>query len=456
MIQEVVDLELQEIFGLFGKKPAVQGPGSTERLTQEPVERRPTEKFSFLRLKQLKTSRDIRNYVEKTLKPIGHGNSRTAYAIDENQILKVAKNDDQTYQNKNEIENSKCLGPKFAVQVLSFHPRYIWIVEERAKLISPGEIVRKVNQLTGLGSTQLAFKNPNEVRKFFTDVPALLTLDFENIETQRAKLASKDLIDSVERHLFMVNNRNEWYAEFSSKLKGCQFATWDFHAGNWGIRPSTGELILLDLGFTRVETTSNEQSLKEAINKIIQEQIDHQFDLSTLRTFENLEDIHKYCYETLGNETMNGKTRLIWIIDDSKVLKVIDREKSWHENRNEVKNAKCLGEKYAVKIFDYDHEQFFWVVEERVKAFPTAFVVPEFVELMNSILGTNYDEWFPIMQLFFDEPDPTKEELMKNNEWFREIVHRLKNCDVGSRDLHPGNWGVRPSTGELVILDLGF
>jgi hypothetical protein len=138
------------------------------------------------------------------------------------------------------------------------------------------------------------------------------------------------------------------------------------------------------------------------------------------------------------------------------VIKVIYQAKHVEENQKEIKNAECLGERFAVRVLDYDRKNFYWILEERVNGFPTAMVVPEFVELMNKILGTNYDDWFPIMALFFYGSDPEKDELMKNNEWFRNLVHALEHCDVGSHDLHPGNWGIRPSTGELVILDLGF
>lgn len=189
----------------------------------------------------------------------------------------------------------------------------------------------------------------------------------------------------------------------------------------------------------------------------LKEQLEqHGFSVEHLRSLKTPEDIQTYCYETLGKETMNGAARLTWVIDDTQVIKVVYQENGAIQNQHEVRNSECLGERFAVKVLDYDQQRFFWVIEERVKGFPTAHVVPEFVEMMNKVLGTNYDDWYPIMQLFFQGTDPEKEELMAKNEWFRDIVHALDQCDVGSHDLHPGNWGIRPGTGELVILDLGF
>lgn len=273
MIQEAVDLELQEIFGLFAKKPAVQGPGSTEQLPKDTAQTAPTEKFSLLTLKQLKTSKEIRGYVRKTLEQLAHGQARAAYAIDEGTILKMALSDNKTYQNKNEVENAKCLGPKFAVQVLDFHPQYAWIVEERVRPIGKGEIVHKINQLTDLGETQLKFKSPKDIQEFFTQLPTLLATDFSNFESQKDDYAVMGLLNHAERHVFMMRQQNEWYKEFGSKMTGCKFASWDFHAANWGIRPSTGDLVLLDLGFSRTEVSPEEKFFKEFFLRILKEEL---------------------------------------------------------------------------------------------------------------------------------------------------------------------------------------
>lgn len=448
MIQEAVDLEIQEIFGLFNKpKTPPQGPGSTERLPQDPVQQTtPKEKFSLLALKQLKTSKEMRDYVRKTLQLVGSpGQARAAYAIDNNTILKIARSDNKTYQNKNEVENSKCLGSAYSVKVLSFHPRYIWVVEERVKPItSSDEITAKFNQLTNLEDPELQFKSSLDIRDFLADMPSLLSRTAQSSRYQH-------------RHDLLMTS-SPWYRGLIEKLNGCQIASWDFHKSNWGIRPSTGDLVLLDLGFSRTDSSLEEQFFKEFVNRTIKEELghDHGFNLDHLRSLTTPEEIQGYCYETLGKETMHGKTRLTWVVDEHQVIKVIYQAKHVEENQKEIKNAECLGERFAVRVLDYDRKNFYWILEERVNGFPTAMVVPEFVELMNKILGTNYDDWFPIMALFFYGSDPEKDELMKNNEWFRNLVHALEHCDVGSHDLHPGNWGIRPSTGELVILDLGF
>lgn len=263
MIQEAIDPEIQKIFGMFNKpKNPPQGPGSTEQLPQDPVQQTtPKEKFSLLALKQLKTSKEMRDYVRKTLQLAGSpGQARAAYAIDDNTVLKIALSDNKTYQNKNEVENSRCLGPTYSVKVFSFHPRYIWIVEERVKPItSSDEITTKFNQLTNLEDPELQFKSSMDIQDFLTDMPSLLSKTGQSSRYQH-------------RHDLLMSS-SSWYRGLIEKLSGCHVASWDFHKNNWGIRPSTGELVLLDIGFSRTDSSPKEQFFKEFVDQTIQEEL---------------------------------------------------------------------------------------------------------------------------------------------------------------------------------------
>jgi hypothetical protein len=42
------------------------------------------------------------------------------------------------------------------------------------------------------------------------------------------------------------------------------------------------------------------------------------------------------------------------------------------------------------------------------------------------------------------------------SKWYAGLIRALRNCQVHAEDFHYKNWGIRPSTGELVLLDLGF
>lgn len=57
---------------------------------------------------------------------------------------------------------------------------------------------------------------------------------------------------------------------------------------------------------------------------------------------------------------------------------------------------------------------------------------------------------------------PAPAEVRKANQawmrskWYQILVKRLRECQVSTFDLTANNWGIRPATGQLVILDLGF
>lgn len=246
IIQEAINQELKEIFG-FGRK-------STEKLEPDPTSefQPPEEQFSFSVLKSLKSSKEIKAYVRRTLKLLGNpGQAREAYELDDNKILKLAKSDNKVYQNKNEVQNAKCIGPGYAVRVYDFDPNYTWIVEERVEPLTRQEFMEKLNSLMGIQGTNLEFASPSQIQGFFADMHNLLGNRSDEPGFQYL------------HNLLMKQSR--WYVGLLGKLQRCNVASWDFHRENWGLRPSTGELVLLDIGFNPAEQSPEEQFFKEEV-----------------------------------------------------------------------------------------------------------------------------------------------------------------------------------------------
>lgn len=445
VIQEEVKQELKEIFGLFGK-------GSTEKFTQDSEgEPPPVEKFSLLTLKQLGSSKEIRDYVRRTLPFLKKGQARAAYAIDDTRIIKIALSDNKTYQNKNEVENSRCLGPKVAVQVLSFHPKYVWIIEERLKPItSSAEITAKFNQLSNLDGQELMFIDAIDIKNFLADMSSLLR-------------GRSDFAEYQKRHNLLMST-SPWYQELVNKLRGCQVASWDFHKDNWGIRPSTGELVLLDIGFGRTESDS--QTLAEFFTWVLNE-TPTPFSLDALRSQSSIGDVENYLTSSLGPHKFSGAYRRVWILDSDKIIKVVYHENNAVQNEKEVANATCLGTDYAPKILDYDKKRFFWVVEERL----TPISGSGLFDKLKGLLDHRFANWQELVKFIafsvtkkdrYNDPQLLSQAtslynlLYAQNKWFKGLIDGLRGCEVGSDDFHDDNWGIRPSTGELVLLDLGF
>jgi hypothetical protein len=224
---------------MLRKKLKLDEPQTTPAKPKPEVEPEP-EKFSLDSLKSLSTSKEKRLYIRKTLSELGRGQARAAYALGNDQIIKVALSDTKAYQNKNEVENAECIGPKYAIKVLSYDPEYVWVIEERVNSITSKELTSKLNEVLGLDNPKnekWRFGGPFDVQEFFVEVPAMMdgTSDYEFF---------------IERHNLLLKT-SPWYVGFLSKVTGCMFDTSDFHYNNWGTRASTGELVLLDIGFSR-------------------------------------------------------------------------------------------------------------------------------------------------------------------------------------------------------------
>ena len=184
-----------------------------------------------------------------TLPELGRGQARVAYAVDDDKVLKVALSDNKAYQNKNEVQNTKCIGSQYAVQVLDYDPKFFsWILEEKVDSISRLVLVNKMNSLMGFEGTEFKFIGAADIQDFFADMHNLLAGRSDDQRYQQ-------------RHNLLMKG-NRWYVGLLGKLQKCKVASWDFHHQNWGIRPSTGELVLLDVGFNPAESSPEEEFFK--------------------------------------------------------------------------------------------------------------------------------------------------------------------------------------------------
>jgi hypothetical protein len=436
LIQESVTQEIQEIFGFFKK----EGKGGTEKFAQAGEETTPTEQFSMATLKSLQTSKEIRAYLRRTLQELGRGHARAAYAIDDKTIIKVALTDQRSYQNANEVQNAACLGPELAVQVLEHDPNYIWIVEERIQPINKDKLVTVLNNLLGLTKTQTKLNSAFWVQQYFAAISHIINKDPETNPTYLA----------IHAHALQ---HSPWYRNFLTKTKSCKFASWDFHHANWGIRPKTNELVLLDLGFNQTEIGQEDQLFKE------EKGVSSSFSLEDLKAIPDIQGVLTYCYDKLGKPSGDGQGRTVWVIDPSKIIKVLRKTtREGNQNEQEFKNSFCVGKKYAVQVLDYDLNGFKWLIEENVKTFDEQDQSGEFVRTINKVLNFEFEDAGEVADLFAGWPklDDIRDHLMETNEWFRELMKAVEHCDVSSHDFHAGNWGIRPSTGELILIDLGF
>jgi hypothetical protein len=181
------------------------------------------------------------------------------------------------------------------------------------------------------------------------------------------------------------------------------------------------------------------------------------FSIQELESITEPRLIMSYLNKTLGGTALGGQGRVVYNIDDKTIVKFA-YDSDYQQNKVELENSLCLGEKYAVKVIHH-HPKFYWLIEERLKLLS----LEAFNKEILNRTGVKMDG-------VFDFPDAVQTEMhdkiskqaeihnaeMKKSPWYLGLLRGLKKCTINSRDFHYANWGIRPSTGELILLDLGF
>ena len=199
--------------------------------------------FSFEKLKSLKTFKDKKAYIESMLQKIGAGSSRIAYAVDEEKILKLAKNRKGLAQNEVEYNNSSndldCLS-----KVYNFDPEGYWIEAEIAAKCKPSDIKRLYN---------ISF---NDLRKFICDC----VYEYgDNLMRRHAKGTSNMFPSKIDLfHLYIKEKLSEKLYNFLDSLyyyfsnyqpswsEICDY----LRIANWGIVKRNGQeiMVIIDSG----------------------------------------------------------------------------------------------------------------------------------------------------------------------------------------------------------------
>jgi len=128
------------------------------------------------------------------------------------------------------------------------------------------------------------------------------------------------------------------------------------------------------------------------------------------------------------------------------------------QNRTEVKlKSECLTDKYFTKIYDYDEEQYLWIIAEKVQA---GLSEEQLLDLLVKSLEGSDPEFLDNIR---NSPDPFFKisDVLSGgtdvvlNSWGQGLSDELNKCSTNADDFHEENWGLR-NDGSLVVLDYGF
>jgi hypothetical protein len=180
-------------------------------------------------------------------------------------------------------------------------------------------------------------------------------------------------------------------------------------------------------------------------------------DLNTVFSIqETIKTVEQHGLEQLGLGNNEGTTRIVFKHPNNKQVIKIPRQTTYLKyNFNEIKSFACLGKEYAAEITEF-HPKGYWLIMELVKPFKDH---QEFNQKLQQVLNlpdTINDERFlykAVVQFKEQERLKLSTKLCHSSEWFRKLTTKLSSCEVGGQDLNWFNFGLRESTGELVMLD---
>jgi mRNA-degrading endonuclease RelE of RelBE toxin-antitoxin system len=186
------------------------------------------ENFSFEEFNNIKSYNGKLKYANERLKKLSSGSSRVVYQIDNEKVLKIAKNKKGLAQNESEADWSK-EAYDVTAKVFETSDEYFWVEMELAKKLTP----TRFKQLTGLS---------------IPEMQTAMRVLRERMRPVR-NLAPLKLTPEAEAKLY----ENEFYMDIERFV-----ADYDMETGDMGRLNSYGEVIrdgqpkivLVDFGVT--------------------------------------------------------------------------------------------------------------------------------------------------------------------------------------------------------------
>jgi hypothetical protein len=195
---------------------------------------------------------------------------------------------------------------------------------------------------------------------------------------------------------------------------------------------------------------------------LIQRDIDEDYPLSwNIEEFKKLKSFNKrikYCEQNL-QRISSGTSRIVYKIDETKVLKLAKNEKGIAQNNTEINFSEdYLWDMVVAKLFDHD-EDGLWVEMELARKVTTS--------IWNNIVGIPIDIFrdgtrFMEQQkgkTLYRLKEPERMEELYENDFTSTILDLIANYDVGSGDFGKlSTYGLvnRDGKDEIVIIDYGL
>lgn len=192
-----------------------------------------------------------------------------------------------------------------------------------------------------------------------------------------------------------------------------------------------------------------------------------EFNLQTLNSIKSFAGKLKYCKQMLGPTFGSDSSRIIFEIDDNKVLKLAKNQKGLAQNEFEDDTSRYSD--VVVKVFDCA-DDYSWLVEEncipaKEKDFVQIIGIP--FETYCDLVRWNYNSYsyrnkhIPLYTMSTWEAQKLTEQLYEQNEYnfVQQVMDLMGNYQLPCGDLtRISTYGMvnRDGTPEIIVLDSGL
>jgi hypothetical protein len=185
------------------------------------------------------------------------------------------------------------------------------------------------------------------------------------------------------------------------------------------------------------------------------------FDLEQFKNIQSYAKKLRYAEQYLGKPIGRGSSRVVYRIDNEKVLKLAKNKKGIAQNNAETKwHNESYYEEILAQVIDFDNDDSLWVEMEM------AYRVKE--SDFKRLWGINFkDLWGYLKNKYYQNRgqgnvvhvEDSVEEQLDNNEYVGQLVSFMYDSDSNDSDLTKLNsWGIvhRPYGEMLVLIDFGL
>ena len=214
------------------------------------------------------------------------------------------------------------------------------------------------------------------------------------------------------------------------------------------------------------ELQNPEQELKESLfeTRWLVEEIAVSFDIDKFKSLLSFAARVRYANQEL-QKIASGSARVVFAVDDNKVIKIAKNPKGLAQNRVEADIGQSSYDEVVARVLDYDSDHYTWVESERAKKVtPTKFEQLGGVDLASfgETLRAWYDENSGIKSIddgYLPEDRVAIRKNLESNELIGNVTQLSADYDLPVSDMtRISSWGVVSRGGKetLVLVDYGL